>query len=345
MNQTLSWVLSALFFGGIAFAGTFFFVSGTNLQPITIVLAVIIGAGATSAVYALLNFASEQQQMGQRLGELTRGMKRPEALRSRRDQKKANTNLRNVARVSRRALLLGEGKLSQIRLQLIRAGFYSEDSLVYYLCAKLILPMIALIVALFVSVQQTDRISTILMVTLGAALAASLLIDSVLRRRVDARKLKVQQDLPDLLDLIVIYAETGIAFDTALIRVVDSMRTSSPEIAQEFTILNQEIALLPNRAQAYDNLKDRVDLLPLRNMITIIRQSETFGTPVAAGLKQLSVELRRERMLDAERRAAQIPVLITLPLIGFILPSLMLIIMGPAGIMIYERLISSGIGS
>lgn len=344
MNQTVSWLLSALFFGGVAFAATFFFVNGTNLQPVTIVIAVVVGAGATTVVYGLLNYASEQQQLSQRLGELTRGWKRAEALKPREGRAKASNNMRNVARMSRRALLLGEGKLSQIRMQLIRAGFYSEDALVYYLCVKLIFPVTVLLITLFVSAQQFDNISIVLMASLGMTLLASMLVDMIIKKRVDARKVKVREDLPDLLDLTVIYAETGIAFDTAMVRVVESMRVSSPEIAQEFTILNQEIALLPNRTQAYDNLRERVDLIQLRNMISILRQAETFGTPVSAGLKQLAVEMRRERMVDAERRAAQIPVLITLPLIGFILPSLFLIIMGPAGMMIYDQLIKGGLG-
>ena len=104
-----------------------------------------------------------------------------------------------------------------------------------------------------------------------------------------------------------------------------------PELGDEFGLTAIELGFLNERRQAFENLAQRVDLEAVRGVVTTMIQTEKYGTPLASALRVLSAEFRNERMMRAEEKAARLPAIMTVPLILFILPTLFIVILGPAG--------------
>ena len=147
------------------------------------------------------------------------------------------------------------------------------------------------------------------------------------KKRTDA----IRKGLPDALDLLVICAEAGLTIDSAFTRVAKELGRAYPELGDEFLLTSIELSFLNNRKMAFDNLAYRVDLEAVQGVVTTMIQTERYGTPLASALRVLSAEFRNERMMRAEEKAARLPAIMTVPLILFILPTLFIVILGPAG--------------
>jgi len=128
----------------------------------------------------------------------------------------------------------------------------------------------------------------------------------------------------------VICAEGGLSLDGALNRVSREFRRFLPEMADELGLAAIELGFLPNRRQALMNLAKRTDLPSIRGVVNTLVQTERYGTPLAHSLRVLSAEFREERMLKAEEKAAKLPATLTVPMILFILPTLFIVLIGPA---------------
>ena len=150
------------------------------------------------------------------------------------------------------------------------------------------------------------------------------------RNMSERRRANIRKGLPDALDLLVICTEAGLSLDAGLVRVAREISRTWPELAEEIELTSSELGVLSDRKQALDNLRQRIDLPAVNALCTTLLQTEKFGTPLAQALRVLAGELREERMLRAEERAAKLPAIMTIPLIVFILPSLFVIVMGPA---------------
>jgi tight adherence protein C len=150
------------------------------------------------------------------------------------------------------------------------------------------------------------------------------------KNAIQKRRKLIQKGLPDTLDLLVICAEAGLALDAALIRVSREMERSAPEVADEFGLTAVELGFLPDRKQALKNLIKRVRLPSIRGVVNTLMQTEKYGTPLSQALRVLAAEYRSERMLKAEEKATKLPALLTVPLIVFIMPTLFIVLLGPA---------------
>ena len=213
-------------------------------------------------------------------------------------------------------------------------------------CFKLVLPVLIGIVALVLiygfgmfdlnSVQK-------LFAVIGSALAASYSPEIFLSNKTKKRNLLMQNSLPDMLDLLVICAEAGLTLDAAMMRVVREMGQSSPDLCDEFNLTAIELGFLPERRIALQNLAHRVSLPSIKAVTATLIQSEKYGTPLAQSLKVLSDEFRNERFMKAEEKAARLPAVMTVPLIMFILPTLFVVLMGPATCQINDKFINGGI--
>ena len=118
--------------------------------------------------------------------------------------------------------------------------------------------------------------------------------------------------------------------DAAFHRVSKELGKAYPELGEEFALTAIELAFLTERRQAFENLAYRVALESVRGVVTTMIQTEKYGTPLASALRVLSAEFRNERMMRAEEKAARLPAIMTVPLILFILPTLFVVILGPA---------------
>jgi tight adherence protein C len=156
--------------------------------------------------------------------------------------------------------------------------------------------------------------------------AADFYINNLVTKRTDA----IRKGLPDALDLLVICAEAGLTVDTAFNRVAKELGRGYPELGDEFALTAIELGFLTERRQGFENLAYRVDLDAIKGVVTTMIQTEKYGTPLASALRVLSAEFRNDRMMRAEEKAARLPAIMTIPLIMFILPSLFIVILGPA---------------
>jgi tight adherence protein C len=157
-----------------------------------------------------------------------------------------------------------------------------------------------------------------------------------LRQAVKSRQTRLRRQLPDGLDLLVICAEAGLSLDAAFTRVARELGLSAPDLADELGLTSVELGFLPNRRQALMNLSRRTGLPQIRGVVNTLVQTERYGTPLAHSLRVLSSEFRDERMMKAEEKAARLPAMLTVPMIMFILPTLFMVMVGPAVIQIME---------
>jgi tight adherence protein C len=162
--------------------------------------------------------------------------------------------------------------------------------------------------------------------------------DTLLSRLAARRRARFETGIPDALDLLVICAEAGLSLDHAIEEVGRVLHSSSREVAEEFSATAAEMRVSPVRSQALENLAQRTGLASLQSMVATLNQSIKFGTPLAESLRVLAVEMRAERLARFEERAARLPVLLTIPLMMFILPSLMIVIGTPLALRIMDML-------
>lgn len=222
--------------------------------------------------------------------------------------------------------------------QLAMAGWRSRDALVIYLGLRLALPIVGAIVGL-VAVTFLSKVSTAnqLSCVLGGAVVFGFAPVFGLKRIIARRQARLRKQLPDGLDLMVICAEAGLSLDAAMNRVARELGFSSPDLADEFGLTAVELGFLPNRRQALMNLNKRTDLPSIRGVVNTLVQTERYGTPLAHSLRVLSSEFREERMLKAEEKAAKLPATLTVPMILFILPTLFVVLIGPAIIQVMDN--------
>jgi tight adherence protein C len=157
---------------------------------------------------------------------------------------------------------------------------------------------------------------------------------------VGKRTKEIRKGLPDALDLLVICAEAGLTVDAAFGRVARELGRAYPELGDEFALTAIELSFLTERRHAFQNLAYRVNLESVKGVVTTMIQTERYGTPLASALRVLSAEFRNERMMRAEEKAARLPAIMTIPLILFILPTLFIVILGPAACSISDNFLN-----
>jgi tight adherence protein C len=173
--------------------------------------------------------------------------------------------------------------------------------------------------------------------TIAGAVSGAYTPVFMLRRLIKRRQGRIRRQLPDGLDLLVICAEAGLSLDAALNRVARDLGPAAPHLADEFGLTAVELGFLPNRRQALQNLARRTDLPSIRGVVNTLVQTERYGTPLASALRVLAAEFREERMLKAEEKAARLPAILTVPMIVFILPTLFIVLIGPAIVRVIDN--------
>lgn len=248
-----------------------------------------------------------------------------------------------MARVVKSLKLAQTEQAEKIRMKLMRAGKRSREAVTVYFFCKAVMPVLfgigfafMLYIVDFMSLQPGLKPFLIGAGLLAGFYAPEIFLTNLAKKRMQA----VQKGLPDGLDLLVICAEAGLSLEHALHRVSDEMGNSSAEMSEELALTAIELNFLPERKQALLNLANRVDLPAMRGVVNTLVQTEKYGTPLSQSLRVLSAEFREHRMLKAEEKAARLPAMLTVPMIVFILPTLFIVLGGPAMIDIYDTLIN-----
>ncbi len=219
---------------------------------------------------------------------------------------------------------------------LVQAGYRNREALVIYVGIRLLLPCTLTSLALIFSTPFDMSAAHVAMLGAGVAIAATYAPPLALRNMIKKRHQRFHSALPDALDLLIICAESGLGLDGALVRVAREFRRFMPEMTEELQLTALELGFLPNRRDALGNLVKRVNIPAMRSLINTLVQTERYGTPLVQALRVLAAELREERMLKAEEKAAKLPAIMTIPMIVFILPSMFIVLMGPALIQVFR---------
>jgi tight adherence protein C len=184
-------------------------------------------------------------------------------------------------------------------------------------------------------VDATDPVNLVFMA--GGVVVGSIVPEYILRHTANTRREEMRASLPDAIDLMVIAAQAGLSLDMAMDRVRREMHSFAPSLAGEFAITMAELQALPDRTEAFQNLSDRIGVKEVQSFALALMQTVRYGTPFAKSLKALGTDLRQARMIALEERGAKLPALLSLPLIVFIMPSLFIVILGPAILSIMEN--------
>src|SRR5678815_4654519 len=235
-------------------------------------------------------------------------------------------------------------QINKTQTKLMQAGIRTKELAFFIIFARFVMPVV-LGIAAIVLIYVIDFFPAWSGFKKYAFVAGTLMLsykapDLWLSNKVKKRSDAVRKGLPDALDLLVICAEAGLTVDAAFNRVAKELGKAYPELGDEFGLTAIELGFLAERRQAFENLATRVDLDAVRGVVTTMIQTEKYGTPLASALRVLSAEFRNERMMRAEEKAARLPAIMTVPLILFILPTLFVVILGPAACSIHDSLLS-----
>ena len=320
---------------------------GFDVLAVGSILAGIAAAAVMLAIYAAITVKDPMA-------------KRVKALNERREQLKAGivtSNTRKRASIVHRnqttdvirtflekMSVLQDSQLASIQQKLAQGGIRKKEWAVAVILGRMIGPIVlGLIAALviyginyFPEWGSFKRFMAFAVTVILGYKGPDLFVQNLVGKRTAA----IRKGLPDALDLLVICAEAGLTVDAAFNRVARELGRAYPELGDEFALTAIELSFLTERRQAFENLAYRVNLESVKGVTTTMIQTERYGTPLASALRVLSAEFRHERMMRAEEKAARLPAIMTVPLILFILPTLFIVILGPAACSISDNFIN-----
>jgi tight adherence protein C len=230
---------------------------------------------------------------------------------------------------------------SAIRTRFITAGYRHPSAPGIFFALKTTLALgLPLVAYLALSARAVPLSTPILLFSLLlAATVGTYLPNMLLARAIARRQLEITQSFPDALDLMTICVEAGLGIDAALSRVATEMGLSSPVLAEEMTLVTLELRAGLSKEKALRNLALRTGVEDVDSLVAMLIQAERFGTSIGASLRVQSDLLRTKRRMRAEEAAAKIGLKLLFPLIFFIFPTLMLVLLGPAFLQIYRVLL------
>ncbi|MGL6044496.1 MAG: type II secretion system F family protein, partial [Sandaracinobacteroides sp.] len=247
-------------------------------------------------------------------------------------QASGESPLRRLGDWLARTPLVGSVEVDKLRQTLYAAGLTGPGAVDRFIGFKIILAGLLIGLGTLWLQWSPGPQSTLMSATvlLGTAVAGLRGPDFVLGRRAAQRREAIDKGLADALDLLVVCAEAGIGIELGLERVARELREVHPQLAAELAITVSEMRMLSDRLQGLHNMGDRVQLESVRSIASTLSQTLKYGTPLGKALRTLTSDFRLVRQTRMEERAARLPVLITVPMIVFILPATTLVVAGPA---------------
>jgi len=240
--------------------------------------------------------------------------------------------------IRQRTRIFSAQEINDFERTVAAAGFNPKGFVSALIGVKMVLMVVAPVITFAVCyVLEESTNNTILAVLIAAAagvLGPNWLLQLLRRPYLKA----LTKGIPDALDLMVICTEAGQGLETAVNQVAKEMAYSNRAIAVEFSTLSHELQVLPDRSQAINNMGDRSGADGLKRLAAILAQTMQYGTPLVQGLRAVAAEIRRERMIALEARAARLPALMVLPMIFFIMPCLFIVLMGPSILRLMDAL-------
>jgi tight adherence protein C len=299
------------------------------IWAVTIGTFVITALLLIAIVYA---FSPGEMGVAQRLSDL-RGVKAKQREREAFSDKQKERVVDALSSIGK-LMPSAQDRGNRAQLMMIRAGYRSPEAFQIIEGLKIILPIVFLGAVLLTGVYRYNAFSIILFsLVLGYVIPEGWLL-----WRIQIRQRRIRQGLPDGLDLLVICVEVGLGLDQALLRVAQELRIVHPELSEELQMVNLEMRVGKTRLEALRELARRTGLEETKALVAMLVQTERFGTSVAQSLRVHSDDLRTRRRQRAEEMSAKTTVKMVPPLVVFIFPALMVVVLGPAVITLLREL-------
>ena len=218
------------------------------------------------------------------------------------------------------------------------AGHSGNNALRLFIGAKILLVLtLPGLIWLICDSLEFSFATTVIAVS-GAAIGGMVAPDSAVQKLREQHMKKIQDELPDALDMMVICAQAGLGLGITIIRVAHELRLTHRAVAAELAQTASEMQVMTDGKTPLVNLGERCGVDSAKRLASTLLQSTQYGTPLTEALRGLAAELRAEMITRFEAKAARMPVLLTLPMVAFILPSVFLVIGGPAVIQVVHAL-------
>jgi tight adherence protein C len=225
--------------------------------------------------------------------------------------------------------------------RLAQAGIRRKDAPMLLYGIKLALAIVFFIVFTLIGPVRSNPILLIVLPLLIGALVPDMLIS----RKIQNRKDSLQRALPDALDLAVVSVEAGLGLDQALVRIGQELRPVYPALSDELNLYSLEVNAGTKRTDALRNLGLRTEVDDIKSFVTVLIQTDRFGTSVAQSLRVFADTMRTKRRQRAEEHAAKMNIKMIPPLVFFVFPAIFVVVLGPAIIAIVRYLMPGLTGS
>lgn len=280
------------------------------------------------AIPGMLSVVRSARNEEQVMSRLQRGGQRGQLLNENRNQSRIG---KAVIGFGQNAAPEDEGEVSAIRSKLMRAGFPHSSAIGKYYFARfvcVVVPQFILLMALPYMESLPDivpLVSCLVLIIAGLALPSFWV-----QRRIEARQQACSQAFPDMMDLLVACVEAGLSLDASVQRVAEELTTRHPVLSEHMKSLSLQMRAGRSRRDAWRTTADRMGIEEARSLATMLRQAEEMGTSLGATLRVFSADMRKRRILRAEEQAMALPAKLTVPLVVFVFPVLLGVLILPA---------------
>ncbi|MDE2437512.1 MAG: type II secretion system F family protein [Sphingomonadales bacterium] len=254
--------------------------------------------------------------------------------------------IRLVDRIEKAGLSLNDNKGNELTERLRAAGYTSPEAPRVYTLLRLVLVIVLPTVLVLFSLWGGHQLSYLKLYIFGsiAALLGLVLPALFVRAKADRRREAIVNGFPDCLDLLLVCVEAGLGLESALDRVAKEMVTSHPLVSNMLATATLRLRAGASREEALRRLADEAGVDEIRSFATLLIQSDKLGTSIATTLRVYAAEMRERRRMRAEEKAHRLPVLISIPLVVFMLPVMIGTLMLPAAIRVVRQLLPAMTG-
>lgn len=222
---------------------------------------------------------------------------------------------------------------------LVAAGYHKESLYIFLGCKLILAVLLPLLFIFFIAMPKGMILnSQAILLEIALAISGFLIPTYWLQKKVRIRTTEIFHSLPDILDLLTICVEAGVSIDAALVKVTENPQFKGTPLAEEIKIASREIRAGKLRIEALKDMSERTQVEDVKSFVTMLIQTERFGTSLSLALRVHSDSLRTKRRQAAEEAAAKTSVKMLLPLVLFVFPAVLIVILGPAMISIIKVL-------
>ena len=231
-----------------------------------------------------------------------------------------------------------EDEITKIRFELMQAGYFGTSSVKTFFAIRLICLFVPQFIVLFMWGRMSANlgISWSMMIASIVTLIGLLAPPTFVRWKRAKRRDQVRAGFPDMMDLLVACIEAGLSLNAGLLRVSDEIGSRYPALKVNLDLLNMELRAGRDRHEGMHQFADRVDLEEAKALSVMLKQAEEMGSSMGAALRTFAGDMRHKRLMRAEEKAMSLSAKLTVPLILFIFPAIMAMLLLPAGVRIVQ---------